>query len=260
MEAAPNQKPATLTSPPAWVYYNRAYVRLDLKQFDAALADMSQAITLDPSDSDAYMTRAQIRIHLQQWDEAQHDYQAALKHNRENPLQAVIQAQIAAGMQHYEQALKLMNESIQRPLFTPLQRPEMHLYRGRIYAQLVRTNAAMSDYCHYRNRGLFTGPLGILELIDTSLHIEHTFWYDTRTDTHIPGSHTVESIDSWTDQLMEVERKFAESHEILSQLQRDLKDAGRKKDMLAIAEVVERLGRYGRLFEDIRQSWTEVSD
>ena len=70
----------------------------------------------------------------------------------------------------------------------------------------------------------------------------------------------MESIDAWTDQLLEVEQLFAESHEILAQLQAELKDAGRKKDMQAIAEVVERLGRYGRLFEDIRHSWTEVSD
>ena len=68
----------------------------------------------------------------------------------------------------------------------------------------------------------------------------------------------MESIDAWTDQLLEVEQKFAEAHEILAQMQRDLKDAGRKKDMQAIGEVVERLARYGRLFEDIRQSWAEV--
>jgi hypothetical protein len=68
----------------------------------------------------------------------------------------------------------------------------------------------------------------------------------------------MESFDTWTDQLLEVEQRFAEAHEILAQLQRDLKDAGRKKDMQAIGEVVERLARYGRLFEDIRQSWTEV--
>ena len=41
-------------------------------------------------------------------------------------------------------------------------------------------------------------------------------------------------------------------------LQADLKVAGRKKDTQAIGEVVERLARYGRLFEDIRQSWAEV--
>jgi hypothetical protein len=80
----------------------------------------------------------------------------------------------------------------------------------------------------------------------------------------IPGCYEKElpmdSMDEWTDQLLEVEQKFADAHQILAQLQRDLKNAGRKKDMQAIAEVVERLGRYGRLFEDIRQSWTEVAD
>ena len=70
----------------------------------------------------------------------------------------------------------------------------------------------------------------------------------------------MDTFDQWTDQLLEVEQKFAEAHQILAQLQRELKDAGRKKDMQAIAEVVERLGRYGRLFEDIRQSWTEVAE
>jgi hypothetical protein len=68
----------------------------------------------------------------------------------------------------------------------------------------------------------------------------------------------MDNIDEWTDQLMEAEQKLAEAYEVLSKLQADLKTAGRKKDMQAIAEAVERLARYGRLFEDIRQSWTEV--
>jgi hypothetical protein len=38
----------------------------------------------------------------------------------------------------------------------------------------------------------------------------------------------MESFDTWTDQLLEVEQRFAEAHEILAQLQRDLKDAGRQ--------------------------------
>lgn len=64
----------------------------------------------------------------------------------------------------------------------------------------------------------------------------------------------------WIDQLQAAEEQIAATHEILSALQQDLKDAGRKKDMMAIAEVVERLARYGRMFEDMRQSWTEVID
>lgn len=70
----------------------------------------------------------------------------------------------------------------------------------------------------------------------------------------------VDNISEWTEQLLEAEQQIAEAYNILATLQADLKAAGRKKDTQAISEVVERLARYGRLFEDIRQSWTEVPD
>lgn len=70
----------------------------------------------------------------------------------------------------------------------------------------------------------------------------------------------MDSIPEWTDQVLEAEQRLAEAYEILAALQAELKSAGRKKDMQAIGEVVERLARYGRLFEDIRQSWTEAAD
>jgi len=70
----------------------------------------------------------------------------------------------------------------------------------------------------------------------------------------------MDNLAEWTDQLMEAEQHLAEAYSILAKLQADLKAAGRKKDMQAIGEVVERLARYGRLFEDIRQSWAEVTD
>jgi len=68
----------------------------------------------------------------------------------------------------------------------------------------------------------------------------------------------MDNISEWTEQLLEAEQQIAEAYTILAPLQADLKAAGRKKDTQAIAEVVDRLARYGRLFEDIRQSWTEV--
>ena len=70
----------------------------------------------------------------------------------------------------------------------------------------------------------------------------------------------MDNVPEWTDQLLEAEQRLAEAYHILARLQADLKEAGRKKDMQAIGEVVERLARYGRLFEDIRQSWTEVRE
>ena len=70
----------------------------------------------------------------------------------------------------------------------------------------------------------------------------------------------MDNLAEWTEQLLEAEGHISEAYTILAALQADLKAAGRKKDMQAIGEVVERLARYGRLFEDIRQSWTEVPD
>ena len=70
----------------------------------------------------------------------------------------------------------------------------------------------------------------------------------------------MDPITEWTDQVLEAEQKLAEAYDILAKLQADLKTSGRKKDMQAIGEVVERLARYGRLFEDIRQSWAEADD
>jgi len=68
----------------------------------------------------------------------------------------------------------------------------------------------------------------------------------------------MDNLAEWTEQLLEAEQHIAEAYNILATLQADLKTAGRKKDTQAIGEVVERLARYGRLFEDIRQSWAEV--
>jgi hypothetical protein len=70
----------------------------------------------------------------------------------------------------------------------------------------------------------------------------------------------MDNLTEWTEQLMEAEQKLAEAYAIFASLQGELKMAGRKKDMLAIGEVAERLARYGRLCEDIRQSWAEVTD
>jgi hypothetical protein len=70
----------------------------------------------------------------------------------------------------------------------------------------------------------------------------------------------MDNVADWTDQLLEAEQQLAAAYDILANLQSELKAAGRKKDMQAIGEVVERLARYGRLFEDIRQTWAEPAE
>ena len=70
----------------------------------------------------------------------------------------------------------------------------------------------------------------------------------------------MEKIEQWSEQLQEAGDKLAEAYELIKSLQRELKDAGRKKDAQALGEPLERIGRYGRLFEDIRQTWAAPDD
>ena len=67
----------------------------------------------------------------------------------------------------------------------------------------------------------------------------------------------MESSEQWAEQLEEAEGKVAEAYEILAALQATLKDVGQKKDAQAIGEAVERLARYGRLFQDMRATWAD---
>jgi hypothetical protein len=56
--------------------------------------------------------------------------------------------------------------------------------------------------------------------------------------------------DEWAEQLEEAEGKIAEAYAILAALRARLKEEGRKQDAQALGEPVERLARYGRLFQD----------
>jgi len=67
----------------------------------------------------------------------------------------------------------------------------------------------------------------------------------------------MENSEQWAEQLEEAEGKIAEAYEILAALQATLKDVGQKKDAQAIGEAVERLARYGRLFQDMRATWAD---
>ncbi|HMA36169.1 MAG TPA: hypothetical protein VKY74_17065 [Chloroflexia bacterium] len=61
--------------------------------------------------------------------------------------------------------------------------------------------------------------------------------------------------DELTERVLLVEEKLGEAYELLTQIRNDLKAAGRKKDFQALNEVLDRLGRYGRMLGEMRESW-----
>jgi predicted Zn-dependent protease len=62
----------------AWVYAARGAHYMDAKNYDAALADLTQAISMNPDYADAHFNRAQIYLGGAQWDLAKQDLDAAI--------------------------------------------------------------------------------------------------------------------------------------------------------------------------------------
>ena len=66
--------------------------------------------------------------------------------------------------------------------------------------------------------------------------------------------------EAWAERMLLAEERLGEAYEILNDLKGDLKEAGRKKDAGAIDEAMQRIGRYGQMFGELRDSWTAPAD
>jgi hypothetical protein len=66
--------------------------------------------------------------------------------------------------------------------------------------------------------------------------------------------------DELIERVLGAEEKLGEAYALLAQARDDLKAAGRKKDYLALNEVLDRLGRYGRMLGEMRESWGAPAD
>lgn len=138
-----------LDSPLSHMYFNRAAVRRQLKDYEGALADISRAIDLDKSDADAFMMRAGIACELGRWAGAEKDLGTALKLKPKHHEELRIRARIRKGQGAWQAAIDLIADLIKKHLFTPLWCPEVYLWRAEAYERLGRPHKAISDCYHY---------------------------------------------------------------------------------------------------------------
>jgi hypothetical protein len=61
--------------------------------------------------------------------------------------------------------------------------------------------------------------------------------------------------DELTERVLAAEEKLGEAYQLLGEVRDELKATGRKKDYQALNEVLDRLGRYGRMLGEMRASW-----
>ncbi|MEP7288937.1 MAG: SUMF1/EgtB/PvdO family nonheme iron enzyme [Chloroflexota bacterium] len=151
LELANSDKPL-INTPLAHVYFNRARIRLNMEKYDLAIADMSQAITLDPSDAYAYLIRSDAYCSVGAWDKAEHDLDTALgidKRLEQSVHVLKVRAQLLAQKGRDSEAMQLYTTTIQRPMYVPLYLPEIHLLRAELHEKAHQQEAAQSDYFHY---------------------------------------------------------------------------------------------------------------
>jgi hypothetical protein len=66
--------------------------------------------------------------------------------------------------------------------------------------------------------------------------------------------------DELIERVLAAEEKLGEAYQLLGEVRDELKAAGRKKDYQALNEVLDRLGRYGRMLGEMRSSWGDPLD
>ena len=143
-----------INTPLFYVYFNRARVRLFMGKYDLAIADMTEAIVLDPSDLSSYVIRADANCSLNRLEQAQQDLDFVRQRDPKKTLlnsghAQKVQAQVYANIGQEAQAIALYTEVLHRPMFVPLALPEIHLLRGQVYEKLGQREQSLSDYYHY---------------------------------------------------------------------------------------------------------------
>lgn len=139
-----------LTVPLAWLYFNRGIARLQVRKFNGAFDDLSESLSLDPSDISAYLIRAEVAIAQKNWTQADKD----IKMMSNTPFSKVpkielFRAQILAGLGQFPEAINKFTTLIKQPQWTSLGIPELYLYRGQVYEEQGNLEASLSDYYHY---------------------------------------------------------------------------------------------------------------
>lgn len=140
----------TLSSPIAWVYYNRALARHHLSDLKNARSDIDMAIQLDPTDSEAYLLRAQICAELGILEQTQRDVDRLTHVKADHPQVTLIFARLYAHVGEHEKAFEMYSSLIEKPLLFAQPVPKLYLWRGKLHELQGHKEKAMIDYHHYQ--------------------------------------------------------------------------------------------------------------
>jgi tetratricopeptide (TPR) repeat protein len=128
--------------PNAEWFNNRGLIKVDLKQYDAAIADFTEAMRLDPKMVVAYENRGQVYITHKNWDPALRDFSDALKLDAKYAPLYFKRTQIHLGRNDLAKAMDDVNAGLALD-------PKNHhalLVRGNIHMDRHDLDKALADY------------------------------------------------------------------------------------------------------------------
>ncbi|MEH2242265.1 tetratricopeptide repeat protein [Nostoc sp.] len=129
---------------PLFLGYNiRVLIRYRLKDYQAVLADLNQAIKLQPDDADSYSTRGDVYLELKNYQAALADFNQAIQLQPDGAvnynLRGIVYSELKnyqeAALADYNQAIKLQPDDA-----------DNYISRADVYFHLKNYQAALADY------------------------------------------------------------------------------------------------------------------
>lgn len=123
-------------------FIRRGDAKYNRQNYQAAIADYSEAIRLSPENAQAYLGRGNAKYAVEQYQEAIQDYEEALKHDPDYAYAFNGRGNVKFALKDYEAAIKDYNQAIQaNPQFTLAL-----VNRGNVKSALKEIHAAIEDY------------------------------------------------------------------------------------------------------------------
>jgi tetratricopeptide (TPR) repeat protein len=123
------------------MFLSRAKAFLHSKQFEGALADLAEALRLNPQAGEALMVRAAVRVEMGEFSQALADVEQRLRLQPPDPLALLLRGNLRACLGDIEPALADFTEFLaQQPASVPALQS-----RALNYARLQRFDEALAD-------------------------------------------------------------------------------------------------------------------
>lgn len=126
----------------ATAFIRRGDAKYNRQDYEAAIADYSEAIRLSPDNVQAYLGRGNAKYALEKYPEALKDYEETLRHDPDNAYAFNGRGNVKFARKDYEAAIEDYNQAIQaNPQFTLA-----FFNRGNVKSALQEHRAAIEDY------------------------------------------------------------------------------------------------------------------